>query len=57
MFTREYLQKSMEESWGRVDPTELNWDILEEERKNCPTVLWALEESYHKKPISEEKTD
>lgn len=47
MFSSEYLAKAREESIGKVDPNRLHWDVIEREKERRPTVLWALEESYH----------
>jgi len=55
MFSEEYLAKRMEESVEKVDPSRLNWEIIRREREKRPTVLFALEESYHKYPLKKKK--
>jgi len=55
MFSEKYLKENFERSWGKVDPTKLNWDVVKEERMEESTVLWALDEDYVQEfPVKEE---
>jgi len=31
MFSEKYLKKNHKKSWGMVDPTKLNWDVVKKE--------------------------